>query len=102
MGNKKLRRDDEVLVRTLDSGKEKIVELIKVARSLESPFEPEKVSHFNVTKVLTDKGLALKRGTRQRVSQNLNNTSVTSKPRNVEKPEHDNISILQNDDLCDP
>ena len=79
--NKKLRIDDEVLVRTLDSGKEKTVELIKVSRSLESPFEPEKVSHFNVTKVLTDRGLALKRGTRQRVSQNLNKTSITSKPR---------------------
>ena len=79
--NKKLRIDDEVLVRSLDSGKEKMVELIKVARSLESPFEPEKVSHVNVTKLLTDKGLALKRGTRQRVSQNLNKTSITSKSR---------------------
>ena len=45
---RKLRKDDEVL----DSGKNKMVELIKVA------FYPEQVTvtqtHVNVTKILTD------------------------------------------------
>ena len=77
--NKKLRRDDEVLVRALDSGKEKTVELIKVTRSLENPFEPEKVGHASVTKLLTDQGLALKKGTRQRVSHNLTSKSTESR-----------------------
>ena len=60
-----------MLVRALDSGREKTVDLIKVIRNLENPFEPEKVTHFNITKLLTDQGLALKRGTRQRVSHIL-------------------------------
>ena len=73
--SRKLRRDDEVLVRALDSGREKTVDLIKVIRNLDNPFEPEKVTHFNITKLLTDQGLALKRGTRQRVSHILTTKS---------------------------
>ena len=68
---RKLRPKDEVLVRNLDSGKDKKVELLKVCSNLDNPFEPEKVSHVSVTKFLLDKGLALKSGTRQRMSQNL-------------------------------
>ena len=40
-----------MLVRSLDSSKDKMVELIKVARSFESPVEPEKVSHLIMTKL---------------------------------------------------
>ena len=77
---RKLRPKDEVLVRNLDSGKDKKVELLKVCSTLDNPFEPEKVSHVSVTKFLLDKGLALKSGTRQRMSQYLS-TGKTSKNR---------------------
>ena len=77
---RKLRPKDEVLVRNLDSGKDKKVELLKVCSNLDNPFEPEKVSHVSVTKFLLDKGLALKSGTRQRMSQYLS-TGRTSKNR---------------------
>ena len=77
---RKLRPKDEVLVRNLDSGKDKKVELLKVCSNLDNPFEPEKVSHVSVTKFLLDKGLALKSGTRQRMSQYLS-TGKTSKNR---------------------
>ena len=43
-------RIPQVLVRALDSAKEKTAEMIKMTWNLESPFNP----HFNITKLLTD------------------------------------------------
>ena len=67
---KYLRVGETVHVRT-DVGSPGTVELIHFVKSIESPFDPEQVTEVNVGHCLLERGLALKKGTRRRMSSRL-------------------------------
>ena len=67
---KYLRVGETVHVRT-DVGSPGTVELIHFEKSVESPFDPEQVTEVNIGHYLLDQGLALKKGTRRRMSSRL-------------------------------
>ena len=72
---KYLRVGDTVHVRT-DVGSPGTVELIHFEKSVESPFDPEEVTEVNVGQSLLEQGLALKKGTRRRMSSRLSSAFV--------------------------